>query len=78
MDARNWYARVVLAGLLARTAGRASLPALLRAHARDLGDDQDLLTTDLTVLVRQDSTSARELLLLWTDDPDPDLRRTAV
>ncbi|MFJ5220311.1 HEAT repeat domain-containing protein [Streptomyces sp. NPDC088354] len=78
VDAGNWYARVVLARLLVRTAGRTSLPALLRAYARDLGDDQDSLTTDLTVLVREDPASARALLLAWTGDRDPDLRRTAV
>ncbi|WP_405768708.1 HEAT repeat domain-containing protein [Actinacidiphila glaucinigra] len=80
-EARGWYARAVLARILVRTAGRASLPALLRAHARDLGDDQDSLTTGLTCLAEEDPASARALLLPWTLDPDPDpdpeLRRTA-
>ncbi|WP_326572122.1 HEAT repeat domain-containing protein [Actinacidiphila glaucinigra] len=76
-EARGWYARAVLARILVRTAGRAALPALLRAHARDLGDDQDSLTTELTCLAEEDPASARALLLPWTLDPDPELRRTA-
>ncbi|MFF3950466.1 HEAT repeat domain-containing protein [Streptomyces sp. NPDC001902] len=77
VEARGWYARAVLAGILVHTAGRASLPALLRAHARDLGDDQDSLTAQLTRLAEEDPASARALLLPWTLDPDPELRRTA-
>ncbi|WUD72826.1 HEAT repeat domain-containing protein [Streptomyces sp. NBC_00510] len=77
VEARGWYARAVLAGILVHTAGRAALTALLRAHARDLGDDQDSLTAELTHLAEEDPASARALLLPWTLDPDPELRRTA-
>lgn len=67
-----------VARVLVRTVGRACLPALVRACSRDLGDDQDSLSMDLTFLVREDPASARVVLLPWTGDPDPDLRRTAV
>ncbi|MEE1782836.1 HEAT repeat domain-containing protein [Streptomyces sp. SP17BM10] len=76
--ARNRYARSVLADLLAETAGRSSLPVLLRAWSRDLGDDQDGLTTMITVLAQDDPAAARRTLLPWTDSPDADLRRAAL
>ena len=75
---RNWYARSVLAGILAKTAGRSSLPVLLRAWSRDLGDDQDPLTTMLSVLAREDPAAARRTLVPWAQDPDPDLRGAAI
>jgi HEAT repeat protein len=76
--ARNGYARHVLARILAETAGRASLPTLLRAFSRDLGDDQDSLSTQLTIFAREDPAAARAVLLPWAGGPDKDLRRAAV
>ncbi|MGW2561150.1 HEAT repeat domain-containing protein [Streptomyces sp. NPDC001514] len=78
VEAGNWYARAVLAGILAETAGRTSLAALLRAFCRDLGDDQDSLSTTLYVFAQEDPATARGILVPWTDDPDQDLRRAAI
>ncbi|MEV7025790.1 HEAT repeat domain-containing protein [Kitasatospora sp. NPDC093558] len=78
VNAGNWYARAVLAGLLAETAGRSSLPVLLRAWSRDLGDDQDGLTTMITILAQDDPAAARRTLLPWTECTDADLRRAAL
>ncbi|MFD9569023.1 HEAT repeat domain-containing protein [Streptomyces sp. NPDC059982] len=78
VEAGDRYARHVLARILAETAGRTSLAALLRAHSRDLGDDQDSLSTTLHVLARKDPAAAREVLLPWVAGPDEGLRRTAV
>ncbi|WP_151770789.1 HEAT repeat domain-containing protein [Streptomyces abyssomicinicus] len=77
-EARNWYARAVLAGVLAETVGRAALPALVQAYSRDLGDDQDSLTTTLHVLAREDPAAARAFLVPWADHADPGVRRTAI
>jgi hypothetical protein len=41
LDQGNFYGRDLIAGVLAGIAGVAALPVLLRASARDLGDDQD-------------------------------------
>ncbi|MFF2133391.1 HEAT repeat domain-containing protein [Streptomyces olivochromogenes] len=76
--AGNGYARSVLAGILAETAGRASLAVLLRAWSRNLGDDQDSLTTTLSVFAREDPVAARRILVPWAEAPDPDLRRAAI
>ncbi|MFF7601638.1 hypothetical protein [Streptomyces mirabilis] len=76
--AGNGYARSVLVGILAETAGRASLAVLLRAWSRDLGDDQDSLTTAPSVFAQEDPAAARRTLVPWAEDPDPDLRRAAI
>ncbi|MBK3562161.1 HEAT repeat domain-containing protein [Streptomyces sp. MBT62] len=82
VQAGNGYGRHVLSHILAATAGSRALPELLRAFARDLGDDQDSLTATVTVLARQDRAHARSIILRWATgpdpDPDPDLRRTAL
>jgi hypothetical protein len=78
VEAGNWYARHVLARILAETAGRTSLAALLRAYSRNLGDDQDSLSTTLYVLAQEDPATAREILLPCADDNDEDLRRSAI
>ncbi|WAZ26442.1 HEAT repeat domain-containing protein [Streptomyces cinnabarinus] len=78
VEAGSWYARHVLARILAETAGRTSLAALLRAYARDLGDDQDSLATTLYVCAQEDPSSAREILVPCADDSDQDLRRAAI
>ncbi|MEU2391488.1 HEAT repeat domain-containing protein [Streptomyces sp. NPDC007369] len=78
VEAGNWYARHVLARILAETAGRTSLAALLRAYSRDLGDDQDSLSTSLHVFAKEDSAAAREILLPCAVGADEDLRRAAI
>ena len=44
LDDGNFYGRDLIASALAGIQGVAALPALLRASARELGDDQDSLT----------------------------------
>ncbi|MFD3675640.1 HEAT repeat domain-containing protein [Streptomyces sp. NPDC058613] len=68
----------MLARILAETAGHASLAALLRAYSRDLGDDQDSLSTTLHVLAQEDPAAAREVLLPCAVGNDEDLRRAAI
>ncbi|MFD7472063.1 hypothetical protein ACFV8Z_07635 [Streptomyces sp. NPDC059837] len=74
VDAGNSYGRHVLCNILAVTAGSKALPELLRAFARDLGDDQDSLSAILTDFAHQDRAYARSIVLPWAAGPDPDLR----
>lgn len=78
MVAGNWYARHVLAQILAETAGLTSLAALLQAYSRDLGDDQDSRSTRLHVLAQEDPAAARIILLPYAVGNDADLRRAAI
>ncbi|MGW6982435.1 HEAT repeat domain-containing protein [Streptomyces sp. NPDC054932] len=78
VEAGDSYARHVLARILAETAGRASLAELVRAFSRDLGDDQDSLSTTLHVLAQEDPAAAREILLPYAVSDDGDLRRAAI
>ncbi|MFB7978525.1 HEAT repeat domain-containing protein [Streptomyces vinaceus] len=78
VEAGDWYARHVLARILAETAGHASLAALLRAYSRNLGDDQDSLSTRLHVLAQAHPAAAREILLPCAVSDDEDLRRAAI
>ncbi|MFJ7587570.1 HEAT repeat domain-containing protein [Streptomyces sp. NPDC097617] len=78
VEAGDWYARHVLARILAETAGHTSLAALLRAYSRDLGDDQDSLSTTLHVLAQEHPAAAREILLPCAVGDDEDLRRAAI
>ncbi|MFE5633999.1 HEAT repeat domain-containing protein [Streptomyces sp. NPDC056543] len=78
VEAGDWYARHVLARILAKTASRTSLASLLRAYSRDLGDDQNSLSTTLYVLAREDPAAAREILLPYAVSGDGDLGRAAI
>ncbi|MEU9456244.1 HEAT repeat domain-containing protein [Streptomyces sp. NPDC048277] len=78
VQAGNWYGRCVLARILATTAGRSCLATLLRAFSRDLGDDQDDLTTTLVVFAQEDPVAARSILVPWVETSDKDLRRAAI
>ncbi|MFE1949312.1 HEAT repeat domain-containing protein [Streptomyces sp. NPDC059524] len=78
VESGDWYARHVFARILAETAGATSLDSLLRAYSRDLGDDQDSLSTTLHVLARQDAAAARDILLPYAVGDDADLRRAAI
>ncbi|WP_405787141.1 HEAT repeat domain-containing protein [Streptomyces sp. NBC_00029] len=78
VEAGNWYARHVFARILAETAGHTSLAALLRAYSRNLGDDQDSLSTTLHVLVKEHPAAARRILLPCAVGNDEDLRGAAI
>ncbi|MFJ8660655.1 hypothetical protein [Streptomyces sp. NPDC093795] len=67
---RNAYARELLGGVLAAVGGPDALPALIRASAVDLGDDQDGLAAEIVDLVQADPKTARSLLQPLTADDD--------
>ncbi|MFF8378577.1 hypothetical protein ACF07V_20905 [Streptomyces sp. NPDC015661] len=67
---RNAYARELLGGVIASLGGADTLPALIRASAVDLGDDQDGLATEIVELVQADPKEARRLLQPMTEDDD--------
>ncbi|MEU2230406.1 hypothetical protein ACH4A8_14485 [Streptomyces vietnamensis] len=67
---RNAYARELLGGVLAAIGGPDTLPALIRASAVDLGDDQDGLAAEIVDLVQADPKTARRLLQPMTEDDD--------
>ncbi|MBB4984642.1 MULTISPECIES: hypothetical protein [Streptomyces] len=67
---RNAYARELLGGVVAAIGGTDTLPALVRASAVDLGDDQDGLAAEIVDLVQADPKSARRLLQPMTEDDD--------
>lgn len=62
----------------AETAGHTSLAALLRAYSRNLGDDQNSLSTRLHVLAQENPAAAREILLPYAVGNDEDLHRAAI
>ncbi|GEB59664.1 hypothetical protein [Streptomyces gardneri] len=67
---RNAYARELLGGVLAAIGGPDALPALIRASAVDLGDDQDGLAAEIVDLVQADPNSAAAVLRPLTEDDD--------
>ncbi|MCX5394283.1 hypothetical protein [Streptomyces sp. NBC_00094] len=67
---RNAYARELLGGVLAALGGPDALPALIRASAVDLGDDQDGLAAEIVELVQADPKAADRVLRPLTDDDD--------
>ncbi|CAM5496240.1 hypothetical protein AB0B30_34225 [Streptomyces narbonensis] len=67
---RNAYARELLGGVLAAIGGPDALPALIRASAVDLGDDQDGLAAEIVDLVQADPKSAADVLRPLTEDDD--------
>ncbi|MFR9780120.1 HEAT repeat domain-containing protein [Micromonospora sp. MS34] len=78
LDEQNCYGRDLIAGILAGIQGQAALPALLRASARDLGDDQDSLTGDIIDLLHTNKTAARPTVLELATDGTPELRRAGL
>jgi hypothetical protein len=54
LDQENFYGRDLIASVLAGIQRAAALPVLLRASARDLGDDQDGLHTEIIELLHAD------------------------
>ncbi|MFE1234591.1 hypothetical protein [Streptomyces sp. NPDC058745] len=67
---QNAYARELIGGVLAAIGGPEALPALLRASAVDLGDDQDALATEIVELVQSDPHRSRAVLQPLTEDDD--------
>jgi hypothetical protein len=59
LDEENFYGRDPIAGVLAGIQGVAALPVLLRASARDLGDDQDSLQSEIIELLHADRAAGR-------------------
>ncbi|WP_089013692.1 HEAT repeat domain-containing protein [Micromonospora inositola] len=75
LDEGNFYGRDLIAGVLAGIEGVAGLPVLLRASARDLGDDQDSLQAEIIELLHADRAASRCLLLEFATGDTPELRR---
>lgn len=78
LDDENFYGRDLIAGVLAGIEGVAALPVLLRASARDLGDDQDSLQTEISELLSADREAARTVVLELVASDSPELRRVGL
>ncbi|MFI7517044.1 HEAT repeat domain-containing protein [Micromonospora echinofusca] len=78
LDERNFYGRDLIAGILAGVQGLAALPALLRASARDLGDDQDSLTGEIIDLLHTNKEAARHTVLGLATGGTTELRRAGL
>ncbi|MFI5490501.1 HEAT repeat domain-containing protein [Micromonospora echinaurantiaca] len=78
LDEQNFYGRDLIAGILAGVQGVAALPVLLRASARDLGDDQDSLTGEIIDLLHTNKAAARRTVLGLATGGTPELRRAGL
>jgi HEAT repeat protein len=78
LDEENFYGRDLIASVLAGIEGVAALPVLLRASARDLGDDQDSLQTEIIELLHADRAASRCVVLEFTQSNTPELRRAGL
>jgi HEAT repeat protein len=78
LDEENFYGRDLVAGILAGIQGAAALPALLRASARDLGDDQDSLSAEIVDLLYADKAASRLTAIEFAADEAPELRRAGL
>ncbi|XRQ06774.1 HEAT repeat domain-containing protein [Actinomadura welshii] len=78
LQRKDFYGRDVIGEVLAGIAGAEALPVLLRASARDLGDDQDTFQTIICDLLEQDTVRARPAVLDLLDADDGGLRATGV
>jgi HEAT repeat protein len=74
----DFYGRDVVGEVLACIAGPDALPVLLRASARELGDDQDTFQTIICELLEQDPVRARPAVLGLVDADEAALRATGV
>jgi HEAT repeat protein len=74
LDQGNFYGRDLIAGILAGIQGPAALAVLLRASARDLGDDQDSLQTEIIELLRADPVTGRRTAFEFVNGDTPQLR----
>lgn len=77
LDEEHFYGRDVIADVLAGLAGVDALPVLVRASARDLGDDQDTLHATITDLVFTTAAEARPFLNELLEDQDAEVRKAA-
>jgi HEAT repeat protein len=78
LDERNFYGRDLIAGVLAGIEQVAALPVLLRAAARDLGDDQDGLQQEIIELLYAHRAASRPAVLACATDATPELRRVGL
>jgi hypothetical protein len=78
LDEGNFYGRDVIAQILAGIEWEAALPTLLRAAARDLGDDQDTLCSVITDLLDGDPMLCRPVVLALADEQPPAQRKIAL
>ncbi|MFG2086982.1 MULTISPECIES: HEAT repeat domain-containing protein [unclassified Spirillospora] len=78
LERKDFYGRDVIGEVLAGIAGVDALPVLLRAAARDLGDDQDTFLAIICDLLEQDPARARPAVLDLVDADDGELRATGV
>lgn len=78
LDEKNFYGRDLIAGILASVQGVAALPTLLRASARDLGDDQDSLSAEIIDLMNAHPASARRTAVEFATSDASALRRTGL
>lgn len=74
----DFYGRDVIGEVLAGIAGLDALPVLLRASARDLGDDQDTFQSLICELLERDPVRARPAVLDLVAADDAALRATGV
>jgi HEAT repeat protein len=78
LDDENFYGRDLIAGILAGIEGPAALPALLRASARNLGDDQDGLGSQIIELLGSDRAAGRRAVLACVTGDSAELRRVGL
>lgn len=78
LDEGNFYGRDLIAGVLAGIDGVAALPVLLRASARDLGDDQDGLQSEIVELLHLDPSASRRVVGDLATSDRPELRRVGL
>jgi HEAT repeat protein len=78
LDRREPYGRDVIGEALARLAGVDALPVLLRAAARDLGDDQDSFNSTIWNIFDDHPEQSRPPVLALVDSDDPRLRAVGV
>ncbi|WP_406066428.1 HEAT repeat domain-containing protein [Micromonospora sp. NBC_00860] len=78
LDEGNFYGRDLIAGVLAGIEGVAALPVLLRASARDLGDDQDSLQAEIIELLHADQATSRRVVRDFAMGDTPELRRVGL
>ncbi|GAA3248547.1 HEAT repeat domain-containing protein [Dactylosporangium siamense] len=78
LDEENFYGRDLIAGMLAGIEGVAALPVLLLASARDLGDDQDGLQSEIAGLLDADPEASRRMVLELVHNAAPERRRAGL
>jgi hypothetical protein len=77
LEAGNDFGRDLMCEALAELDGAAALEPLLRAAAYDLGDDQDMLTSLLVMLIVAHREQARQVVSGMLAEPDARTREVA-